>query len=194
MYESRGTKRSAAESGQSPSDQCEQSDHIEKKAAIVDNEPFAQLSGSATSTVAVAIPRPATIDRSNRMFGTFLSHIGKAKVDSNKGKELADKQKARLESITHRNAFNRIESIFNKQISEVRHQFDTWRDKFEPTASMIITHTRPQIPWVPGKHSEETRRMVERNGEDFREELAYRRGKMGRMIAALEKERDQQLR
>lgn len=133
--------------------------------------------------------------RSKRMFGALMGHLGRAKStlesddtvakQQNKQREATEKLEAEQNSrrqtqslewkVEHGAAVDERDRISTEiRIAEKKLQHAAWIKSRGQLSRFILTKTQPRLSWLPNRHTDETRKLLDQSRDAERAEVASR--------------------
>lgn len=119
----------------------------------------------AAPPVEAAASNKGAQDRNRRMFGSLMSHLGKAKQAIVKDSKIIEKQHTIVETASKRNTLDGKIKAIEGEVTEIKTKKDKWVGDLEAISHLMLTISTPQITWLPAKHNEVTRALLEREKE-----------------------------
>lgn len=137
------------------------------------------------SAAAAAVAKGAQ-DRNRRMFGSLLSHLGKAKqAIANDTKSIETRQTI-VETASKRNTLDGKIKAIEGTVKDIKKSNDKWVDEMEAKSHLLLTQCSPHITWLPATHNDVTNKLLAERKDMFELELEERRRGDAAKVAELE--------
>lgn len=137
------------------------------------------------SAAAAAVAKGAQ-DRNRRMFGSLLSHLGKAKQAIAKDSKTIETRQTIVETASKRNTLDGKIKAIEGTVKDIKKSNDKWVDEMEARSNLFLTQCSPHITWLPATHNDVTRKMLAEKKDKFELELEERRRGDAAKVAELE--------
>lgn len=141
--------------------------------------------GGGPSVAAAAVAKGAQ-DRNRRMFGSLLSHLGKAKQAIAKDSKTIETRQTIVETASKRNTLDGKIKAIEGTVKDIKKSNDKWVDEMEARSNLFLTQCSPHITWLPATHNDVTRTMLAEKKNKFELELGERRRGDAAKVAELE--------